>query len=750
MATIRIKKSQLQSYLNQNPDKQVKVYDQTGNVIHENVKKPGLLEGILTGMLSPVENLLTDTADIQNFDIYKSQSGQNLKDAMQNFDPSYMENERFQDRFGNPLKTGLTGVKDIAGIASYAVPGGGGTLTQAAGRGALAGGTYGLGTSEYGKELESTLKGGAGGAATGAALFGLSKALSKGKPITATDIAKKTSNKYAQTSDDVFNARLNEISNTMSGKQQSKALDELLQAMPTDHPLRGAVEDVASTIQPVKRGFLNKPLPEEGAPTTFGDKLTESGTRKIQKALGIKTPQAAKGYQQGIQQTDEFINIVKAKGQPLTQKGMGKAAEQYSDEISTLLKGSTSTVDKGAIKQQIVDDLASKFNNIDDVSNIYQNNALKYLGSGDTPLTGQGLADAKRSLQDIVLKIADKEKAGGTLTPKDEVLKSIYNAVDSNLKNNIPEIRAPYKSLAIMESVAPDIIKRADKTGYISSPLVASGIKVPTFGVGTRANIAIGNLERNIGSKGLSLPGIDLSNINVPGMNAIQNVAPLAASSALNFNTNNMNTMNRQPQQSGASPQLTSLMGSMQYGNQAQNPLSGLAEAQQAAMQLGFDPTDINVVTKIAAQMAPQSTETAASQDKSKLANAIDQMELLYGAGTDQSLSAGGTTTGPVGLLKDLNQRVKGQFNQDFQDRKVAYDQMKALALGLLNQARGAGTLNEGEYQVMTQNVPNEFSSEGQAQQWFQNVRAMLLNGGGGGFTQQPTMEDFQAYLAQN
>ena len=73
----------------------------------------------------------------------------------------------------------LTGAKATAGAASYAVPGsigvGGsavGTVTRAAGAGAIAGGLQGFGSSEKGQEINDTITGAAIGGATAGAISG--------------------------------------------------------------------------------------------------------------------------------------------------------------------------------------------------------------------------------------------------------------------------------------------------------------------------------------------------------------------------------------------------------------------------------------------------------------------------------------------------------------------------------------------------------------------------------------------------
>lgn len=137
------------------------------------------------------------------------------------------------------------------------------------------------------------------------------------------------------------------------------------------------------------------------------------------------------------------------------------------------------------------------------------------------------------------------------------------------------------------------------------------------------------------------------------------------------------------------------------------------------------------------------------ASETSNLETAISELERLYGAGTPQSLSLGDKSTGVIGLANKGIAAGKGAFNQDFADRKAAYDQARALAVGIINQARAAGVLNEGEYQTMIENMPNEYTTERVAQDWFQNVRRMLANSGKSEETNNAAITNIMPWIAQ-
>jgi len=151
--------------------------------------------------------------------------------------------------------------------------------------------------------------------------------------------------------------------------------------------------------------------------------------------------------------------------------------------------------------------------------------------------------------------------------------------------------------------------------------------------------------------------------------------------------------------------------------------LSNPASATIVLQMAGFDSKES---TQIIQLMGLGGTTGEEASPGNKLEGAISEMERLYGLGGEQSLAQKGTTVGPLGIISRIGTDIGKATNQDFTDRIVAYNQMATLAAGLINQARGAGTLNEGEFQTMMKSIPNEYSSEKQAAEWFTNVRRIL------------------------
>ena len=118
----------------------------------------------------------------------------------------------------------------------------------------------------------------------------------------------------------------------------------------------------------------------------------------------------------------------------------------------------------------------------------------------------------------------------------------------------------------------------------------------------------------------------------------------------------------------------------------------------------------------------------------------INELERLYAPGTEQSLSLGEKTVGVGGLLARGGRGLEKAFDQDYSNRLSAYNSMRDMVLGMINQARKAGTLNVSEAEVMMQSMPNEYTSETVARQWFQNIRTIL--GAQPQVTQEPTGDE--------
>ena len=146
----------------------------------------------------------------------------------------------------------------------------------------------------------------------------------------------------------------------------------------------------------------------------------------------------------------------------------------------------------------------------------------------------------------------------------------------------------------------------------------------------------------------------------------------------------------------------------------------------QSVLSGQISATEANAVLSL---LGMDSKEEEGGGDKQQAINAVNQMEGLYGSW--YILLSIGKNVGIGGLLQKGGRSVTKQFDQEFVDRMTAYDQQKAIAAGIINKVvRMAGTLNEGEYQTLLANMPNEYSTEEQAQSWFNNIRDLIRSSG--------------------
>lgn len=141
----------------------------------------------------------------------------------------------------------------------------------------------------------------------------------------------------------------------------------------------------------------------------------------------------------------------------------------------------------------------------------------------------------------------------------------------------------------------------------------------------------------------------------------------------------------------------------------------------------GKNMTELTALATHLEKMNKVKSETNPERLQASLKQGLKVMEDLYFPATGKSLSLGDKTVGVTGVLKMGGRAVGKITNQELADKIKSYENMRSLAAGLVNQARGAGVLNAGEYEIMMANMPTEYSSEKAAKDWFANIREMLV-----------------------
>lgn len=128
-------------------------------------------------------------------------------------------------------------------------------------------------------------------------------------------------------------------------------------------------------------------------------------------------------------------------------------------------------------------------------------------------------------------------------------------------------------------------------------------------------------------------------------------------------------------------------------------------------------------------------TGTSEQQFKQSAASrAVSEMEKLYGrgsgenVGTEKDLSL---SPSPSGISKSITgaKRAVQSFlgiNKAVTEDVNKYKAQRDIAIGMLTQAFGSGTPQEGETQRLIKSAPTEKSTDAEAKQWFESVRNLI------------------------
>lgn len=244
-------------YINNNDKAGFRVLNNGGYTDLQNRKTGsyGILDDIAGSIISPISNLYEVSGETGNFlgsggkiDLLNSNIAKDSAKRM-NYVPSNMSIDKFEDFQNDALGTyAKTGV----GLASTLIPGAGATALGTIGRGVAAGAGVGYGNSSLGNELQDTFTGGLAGGVGSSVLLGAGSLINAGAKKLGVDlagnkvlnkiddnIAKEVDNFRAQGLDDELiniktglgtgqnNARMNYITENLTGKEQNKALEAL-------------------------------------------------------------------------------------------------------------------------------------------------------------------------------------------------------------------------------------------------------------------------------------------------------------------------------------------------------------------------------------------------------------------------------------------------------------------------------------------------------------------------------------------
>lgn len=117
---------------------------------------------------------------------------------------------------------------------------------------------------------------------------------------------------------------------------------------------------------------------------------------------------------------------------------------------------------------------------------------------------------------------------------------------------------------------------------------------------------------------------------------------------------------------------------------------------------------------------------------KDAASRAVDELERLFGrqdaqnVGTDKDLALAPSAT-RLGKAKGSAMAFKKSlFDSDFQEDLNTFNAQRDIALGILTQAFGSGTPQEGEAERLIKSAPGPTATDKEAKEWFSSVRTLI------------------------
>lgn len=455
----------------------------------------------------------------------------------------------------------------------------------------------------------------------------------------------------------------------------------------------------------------------------------EEDTRKIR----VRPSVYGASQEKNINKTLDRLEI-KGSAQDQYEK-LQPAMDQLETEIQDVIKKNPGiTVKVSDIQTAFKDKLKSALRSKDFDSKTATTEVNGYLkdlmkASGGTgkvkEIDLQGLRELKKLINEDYGQVHSLMERGMPLTPRQKVIAESWSALDDAIKTASPEIKALltdesnlYKAASSLSSARtnPPTFRIAGTSIPAQLTQKARDMAAGTMRGVSRATDAAASATPNIPPTVAAQAAIRMTNPN-------DVVSPEEGEdNQQNYNNNEVTNDNVQPTNNITQPEVPATV----TGRTVDEHLAALSAATRAG--------DTNAAKAIKAQLEieqefAKSGDADAGQKEAMMANAqinLNNMKALYGVGTKDTLSQGKSTVGFSGLFSRAGRETQKLTDQEYVDRMTTYKNMTSFATGLLNQARGAGVLNDGEYTVMSQNMPNEYSSEKQAKDWFSNMEALL------------------------
>lgn len=475
----------------------------------------------------------------------------------------------------------------------------------------------------------------------------------------------------------------------------------------------------AGAVANKAKDLITKKMPKRIMDSVF--KETVKDTRKA-----IKT-----GDTLGQQALDRGGNVGTTEG--LYTKAVQKINDTEDSLQSLLMEG------KGRVKFSNVEkDLKSYLEELKQAGNpVYQTikdriDLLKKTNGSSIPDVQAN--QIKRTLYDEVQK-----SYGIQGKPEDEGLKLIAKSIKDQIGTNNPQILQMNKDLSFYGRQANSMVdkmtrdQRNNLFGLSDIPFAGGamvpGMQLPAIGGYLAKKVAGSTIGKTAIATGLNMAGKALDKLPAISPKVIQAGGQM---------TSRLPSIGQQPDDSSINQE--------KKKNTDTNHDTSVAQPDQSVQQKYLNPygmspeelytsaieaKDVYGDTKAyTARMKMYTDETAYQKAKGSepitIDRFVDKLSKYYFYDSNKSLSQGKNTVGVSGIPSRLGVETKKLTDQKYADNLKQFTDMRSIFAGMLNRARGAGTLNAGEYETVIQNMPNEYTSESAAKSWFENTKELL------------------------
>lgn len=487
------------------------------------------------------------------------------------------------------------------------------------------------------------------------------------------------------------------------------AVAGLLQGLSADNVTPGGVLTSAVTGG-VTGGVLNKILGGAGNISNKADDLALNMKKGVIKPE-VKGPQ---GFSEEFDLVKFARDEVKAKGTPQNMRKLNmNFYNKNIEDLKNTFNKSNVTIPKGKVMTELTDLVEqgtfyrgnkADQNLLNNELKILLRDAVEQTKGGQPRINGTKLSLFKEKL---ARGIPDSAWKDSTVSDKVGVRMDLYKAI-----NKLIDSTPGWESISKINS-------KLSKSHDLSAALLKVGkesARVPF--IGTRFNAAPLKALQDAGASGVSKVSNATGKLE-PLLKMLN--SPTAVKAGAVGASNIVNA----PQQDQNMP-IGNTYNSSQT-QQVEQPQQGITD-QQLMMLILSDPKNASLYEKIA-----ELSKGGAGGDMDSALVALNQLENLYfDNNSGKDLSLGDRSVGVGGLIARGGRAAQKTVDQEYTDRLNTYNTTKSFLIGVLNKAREAGVLNEGEYQTMVENMPNEYSTKTQAQNYFNEIRKYLQTKGGG------------------